>query len=325
MATPHTPALPGVHVRTVEPHGLDAWLALPVAPPDDALATRIRAGWASGAGGPETTFVLERDGTPVGRVVYLAEPAASTLPHFFEAKLLGFALDWTGTDAVPLGTRLVQDSIAALPARVRAVDALANPKFQEGAEVRRRIFEAAGLPLFQEKEGFEWRRDDAPVARLDDRRLSFRSLDEVGEDLLAEVMDRTTAGTLDRQDRYYADLVGPGAWGREMLAYATPQDRPDWLLAFDASGEAVGHVLLGEFDADGRGTIIHVGVVPEARGRGYIHELLAEITEHARRRGFTSVLSDCDTLNPPMADAMERAGHRSVNTPWHSWHFRLER
>ena len=47
--------------------------------------------------------------------------------------------------------------------------------------------------------------------------------------------------------------------------------------------------------------------------------------DHARRRGFGAVLSDCDTLNPPMHAAMERAGRHAANAAWHVWHYRVER
>jgi ribosomal protein S18 acetylase RimI-like enzyme len=216
-----------------------------------------------------------------------------------------------------------RESIAALPPSIDAVDAYANPVLTPHADQRRAVFEAAGMPLLQEKLGFEWRADGPPAARPP-RRLTFRAAAEVGDDVLTAVMDRTTQGTLDRQDRYYAALVGPGRWGAEMLAFRAEEDEPDWLVAFDAAGATVGHVLLGEFD-EGRGTISHIGVVPEARGRGHVHELLAEITDHARRRGFRAVISDCDTLNLPMHAAMERAGHHASNTAWHVWHYRVER
>jgi GNAT superfamily N-acetyltransferase len=314
-------------VRALDADELPAWLELDATPLDDPLAVRLRDAWADGRGGPDRTFLLERGGEAVGRVAYIAEPAASSRLDFLEASVVGLWLPWADADADPdvttLGARLVRDSIAALPASIAAVDAYANPVLAPYADERRAVFEAAGMPLFQEKLGFEWRAD-APPTTPPQRRLTFRAGTEVGDDILTGVMDRTTQATLDRQDRYYAALVPPDAWGREMLAYRTEDDEPDWLVAFDPAGQPVGHALLGEFD-EGRGTISHIGVVPEARGRGYVHELLAEINDHARRRGFGAVLSDCDTLNPPMHAAMERAGHHAANTAWHVWHYRVER
>jgi GNAT superfamily N-acetyltransferase len=311
-----------VRVRAIADDELPGWLALAGAPPDEALATRLRDAWATGDGGPQCTFVLERDGSRIARVAYVTQPAATSREDFLEASTVGLWLPWDDADATAIGARLIGDAIAALPSSVDAVDAYANPVLAAHADERRAIFEAAGMALFQEKIGFEWRAD-APPTTPPEHRLTFRPAADVGDDVLTAVMDRTTVGTLDRQDRYYAALVPPGTWGREMLGYRTDEDAPDWLVGFDAAGAPVGHALLSRFDE--RGTIAHIGVVPEARGRGYIHELLGAINDHARRRGFAAVLSDCDTLNPPMHAAMERAGHRAANTTWHVWHYRVDR
>jgi hypothetical protein len=68
---------------------------------------------------------------------------------------------------------------------------------------------------------------------------------------------------------------------------------------------------------------MHIGVVPERRGRGYVNDLLAACNDAALRRGFDRVLSDVDVLNGPMQVALERAGHHSAATPWHVHHYRL--
>ncbi len=110
-----------------------------------------------------------------------------------------------------------------------------------------------------------------------------------------------------------------------MLAYQRPGDAASWLIGSTADAEVAGYVLIGEFDEPTRGTIVHIGVVPEQRGHGYIHELLLAGNQAARRRGFERMISDVDTENRPMLGAMERAGHSSAATPWHVWHYRLER
>jgi ribosomal protein S18 acetylase RimI-like enzyme len=179
------------------------------------------------------------------------------------------------------------------------------------------------LPLFQEKEGFLWTPETSPAPSVEPA-LTFRPITDVGRELYAATMSRATEGTLDRQDRYYAALVGRSGWGPEMLAFLTDEDASSWLLALDATGEVAGYVALGAFSEAGRGTIVHIGVVPELRGRGYVSELLAACNEAALRRGFERVLSDVDVDNGPMLAAMERAGHLAAATPWHVHHYRLE-
>jgi diamine N-acetyltransferase len=137
-------------------------------------------------------------------------------------------------------------------------------------------------------------------------------------------MGRCQVGTLDRNDRYYLGLCGIQGWGDEMTGVLDPADTSSWLAALDpASGEPVGFVALGGFDDPATATIVHIGVVPEARGRGYVHDLLAAANRAARARGFRAVLSDVDTENGPMLAAMERAGHVAGRRPWHIWHDRL--
>ena len=306
-------------VRAIGADELEAWLALR---PDDAVETRLRAAWESGSSGPERTFLLEEGGRPVGRVAYTADAVASALPDVHEATTSGLWVPWDEPRSAERGGMLVARSIALLRPPIGFVDGYANPAYMPDWAGRRAVFEAAGLPLFQEKEGFLWT-SDVPTPAVEGR-LTFRALPDVGRDALARTMGRCTAGTLDRQDQHYASLVGEPQWGVEMLAFVTPEDESSWLLAFDRANDVVGYVLLSTFDEPERGTIAHIGVLPEARGNGYVHELLAELDLLARRRGFTTILSDSDTLNAPMHAAFERAGHHAAATPWHVWHHRID-
>jgi ribosomal protein S18 acetylase RimI-like enzyme len=312
-----------IAVRAIRPDELPAWLALAR---DDALDGRMRAAWDDGTGGPDRTFVLERDGVAIGRVGYTAEPLATVLPDVHEATVRGIWVAPGEADPAALGGELLARSIEALRPPVRYVDAYANTVLTPDWEARRGWFEAADLPLFQEKIGFRWTRDGPPGTPLDGpRRLTFRSLPEVGREAYALLMGQAaTVGTLDRQDRHYAALCGLAGWGREMLGYATPEEESDWLAAYDPAGTPAGFVALGTFDPPDTGTIVHIGIVPGARGRGYVHELFAELEVRARRRGLAAMLSDVDVLNHPMRAAMERAGHRADATDWHVWHYRRE-
>jgi RimJ/RimL family protein N-acetyltransferase len=87
--------------------------------------------------------------------------------------------------------------------------------------------------------------------------------------------------------------------------------------------EPAGFVGVSAFD-ETTWTIVHIGVVPEHRGHGHVHELLAAADRAARARGFSAGLSDVDVDNAPMVAAMLRAGHRTDLLPWHVWHYRRE-
>ncbi len=312
-----------IKVRSIEPAELDAWFSLSAGDPGDArLRQRLEAAWTAGEGSSSSTFVAERDGELVGRVAYIVDEAASG-PDSSEVFLFAMWLPWQAPEAVAIGRRLVLETIQRLPGTVRALNGYANPEYMIGAHVRRATFEAAGMPLFQEKEGFLW----TPASRdpeVPGPVVTFRSLPDVGPDAFVEPFARALDGSLDRHDCHQARLMGHDDWARDMLTMLRDEDTADWLLAFDQSGAVAGYVLLGEFGEPNRGTILHIGVMPEARGHGVVTELLRAANDAARRRGFARVLSDVDVQNSPMLAAMERAGHRAANTNWHVWHHRLE-
>jgi GNAT superfamily N-acetyltransferase len=314
-----------VRVRPIASNEFDTWLDIGAEDPSNIrLGDRVRAAWTDGAGEPALTFVAEdASGKPVGRLAFTHASVATALPDLHEALALALWLPWPDPVAVDVGRQLVAGGLGALPGAVIALDAYVNPEYMTGDVVRRAVFEAAGMPLFQEKEGFLWTPASSPI-HVSEPRLTFRAIEDVGQGIFADTMSRCVQGTLDRQDRYYAGLVGRDGWGTEMLAFLTDEDAPTWLLAQDGSGDVIGFVALGAFDEAGRGTIIHIGVVPEHRGRGYVGELLRACNDAALRRGFDRVLSDVDVENGPMRAAMERAGHLASATPWHVHHYRLE-
>jgi ribosomal protein S18 acetylase RimI-like enzyme len=303
---------------------LDAWIAVARDDPaNERMSNRVRAAWADGSGGPELTFLAEDEGgARLGRLAFTHGAVAESLPDLHEALAIGLWLNWDDAGAIEVGRRLIVDHLSALPANVIALDGYSNPEYMVGAAGRRAVFDAAGMPLFQEKEGFLWTPASSPPPG--EPRLRFASIGDVGREQFAATMSRCTDGTLDRQDRYYAALTGRDGWGREMLGFLTDEDAPTWLLAFDDDDAIAGYVALGTFDEIGRGTIMHIGVVPERRGRGYVNDLLAACNDAALRRGFDRVLSDVDVLNGPMQVALERAGHHRAATPWHVHHYRLE-
>jgi len=106
------------------------------------------------------------------------------------------------------------------------------------------------------------------------------------------------------------------------MTAAGERDERSWLLGYHGDDPA-GFVAVSGFDAQ-TWTIVHIGVVPEHRGHGHVHELLAAADGAARARGFTAGLSDVDVVNEPMLAAMRRAGHRTDLRPWHVWHYRRD-
>ena len=146
-------------------------------------------------------------------------------------------------------------------------------------------------------------------------RLTYRTILDVGIDAYQQVMSRCGEGSLDRNDRYYWGGSGRRNWARQMTEYVSDADALMWLIGY-ARDEPIGYVAVGR-DEDWGSTIIHIGVLPDHRGNGYIDDLIAAGTVAARDQGITSMLSDVDVTNTPMMAAMRRARHSEDVRPWH--------
>ena len=305
-----------ITVRPIAAGELDWFASLdPTAP---TLREQLETLWAEGAARPDWSLVAEDAGRPVGRLALVTEPLGCGLTTR-EGRLAGMWLDWQA----PTHRRAARDLLDAVAEIARPVTPFIehrlNPELHRGIPAWRSVLEDAGFGLFHEKEGFVWTDDGADLPLPG--RLAFTSLDEAGADAYAAAMGAAIRGTLDRNDRFYLDFCGPDGWGREMVAALEPGDEAAWLLAHEADGTLAGYVAVGGFE-ERVGTIVHSGVVPERRGRGYVDELLRAANRAARERGYRSMLSDVDTDNGPMLAAMERNGHRSGVRPWHVWAYR---
>lgn len=303
-------------VRAIGEDELDWFVGLdPNAP---GLRETISEAWADGSGRPEWTIVVERAGRPIGRAALVTEPMGCELP-IREGRLAGLWLDRTAADHRVAGIELL-DAAAGLARGVTPfIERRFNPEVHRDIEDWRHLLGAAGFVLFQEKEGFVWTDDGAALPEPGS--LVFRSVADVGSGAYAAAMAAAISGTLDRNDRFYLEACGSAGWGRQMVEFLQPGDEPAWLLAYEPDGTLAGYVAVGAFEGD-LGTIAHIGVVPERRGRGYVDQLLLAAAAAARARGYRRMLSDVDTLNAPMLAAMERNGHERGVRPWHVWAYR---
>ena len=302
-------------VRAIGEDELDWFVGLdPVAP---GLEATIRELWASGDGSPDWTIVAERDARPVGRAALYTEPLGCDQP-IREGRLAGLWLDWSDDDHLAVARELLDAVTRLARGRTPFIERRLNPEVHADLDRWGDVLEESGFELFQEKRGFTWTDagGDLPMARL-----RYRSLSEVGREAYAAAMGAAIEGTLDRNDRFYLAVCGPSGWGRQMVEFAEPGDEAGWLLAYEDDGALAGYVAIGGFE-EGLGTIVHIGVVPDRRGRRYVDDLLRAAARAARGLGYGRMLSDVDTENPPMLAAMERNGHLPGVRPWHVWAYR---
>lgn len=289
----------------------------------DGYAESIRSLWASGESGPESCFLLGDGSGMVGRIGFRVTPPVSEPGRLgslapLEISAFGFHLPWNG-DHRSAGAHLLSEALAMMSARSHGpVEVRINNSVHPHPDERRTVLEENGFELFQEKVGFSWT-DDGTTGQPDGR-LTFRSVDEIGDQVYQSVLARCGGDTLDRNDRHYWAGCGPENWAAQMMEYLEDEDRSMWLVGFDGD-EPVGHIAVMSVD-DWGSTIAHIGVLPEHRGRGHVDRLLRAGADRVRAAGISTMLSDVDVLNEPMRAAMRRVGHREDPDRWHVWAYR---
>ena len=164
---------------------------------------------------------------------------------------------------------------------------------------------AAGLTDVVERLRLEW----TPAAGVPaaSQRLVFRPATD--EEFLA-VFRRVAVGSLDVATR--RELVAKGADGQahaDLEFYRScPGERAWWRLAETTDGELVGCAIPSATPY--HRNVGYLGVVPELRGRGYVDDLLGEITRVHAADGAGRITATTDVLNTPMAAAFERAHYQ---------------
>ena len=209
--------------------------------------------FAAGSMRPEWCFVAKKEGEGLGRVAFW------TLPGMEEPfALVLLDVPWDG-DYMGVGTRLlgdVLDKARALGAEeIEHVvdDPPMRPQFQHRPERRVELLEGVGFVFRRETGRFEWRGGELPVPG----RLSFRTLEEVGEDAFVGVM-RVSEGTSTARSGGSARGLGEAGRARVLRGRAKGKHDPAWWrLAFTPDDDLIGLVMPAE--PPGFLTIFYVG------------------------------------------------------------------
>lgn len=171
------------------------------------------------------------------------------------------------------------------------------------------------------KIAFVWE-EPAPLITVPDR-LFFRAYNETDQLALATLMGQVMSRSLDRSDQ--KDTL-EGDLTQTALAFINEADRdfeyqPEWWqLAFDTTDKLIGFVQPVIFRGCNKGnleegTIYHIGVSPEARGRGYVCDLLRKGTLVLQEVGVWRIYCDTDVLNTPMIAAFKNVGYKQDGEP----------
>jgi ribosomal protein S18 acetylase RimI-like enzyme len=144
-----------------------------------------------------------------------------------------------------------------------------------------------------------------PLGALDTpARLEFRTFTEVDPKLFQQTLLDTYQGTLD-----CPELSGLRS-GEEVLAGHRAQgiyDPQRWWLALEA-GRPVGVLLATQLPETHEWDVGYMGVVPQARRRGFGRELLLLALTEARAAGIERVVLSVDVRNRPAWELYRTVG-----------------
>ena len=297
---------PALTFRPARPEGdavLDDWTTTePVAMVDRSqhrreLATRnYRHEWA---------WLAERAGRPVGRALWWG-PTDADRPATLDCLLVA------ATEALPedVGAGLIRAGLASFgpgPTPEFTVDVAADWRSDATAvravRWRQRAAREGGLSRTTERISFA-RTDTDPRPERSHRLRFTTGTDSEFRDLFGAV----AAGSLDAHTNATVAERGVDALADDDLTFylALPGHRSAWRIAALPDGATVGFIIPTRTAYDA--SISYLGVLPEHRGRGHVHELLAEMVHHHHDDGQAKIVGTTDAANIPMRAAFERAG-----------------
>ncbi len=303
-------------IRAATPADIDRVAAVVVDEPIGWIdAERFRADLAERMYRPEWTWVAEHDGRIVARALWWGL-TDGTHPVALDC----LTVDPSVPDRAGLAAELLTAGMSAFAAPVAPqynVSLTAgwrdDPAVVAAVGWRSEAAFAAGLTDEVERLRFEWTPaateglNVSPGGGPGAGRLVFT---EAGDDEFLDVFRRVAPGSLDAQTRRSLAAEGPDATARSEMDFylGCPGERSWWRIATTPDGQLVG--LAVPSATPYHRNVGYLGVVPEMRGRGYVDDLLAEITRIHAGSGAQVITATTDAANAPMAAAFSRGGYR---------------
>lgn len=248
------------------------------------------------------------NGEPIMRVGYRLNNTVSTpsrlgtLPsHEF------FAIGIDGADHPDFLSFMAATLPRELPDQVTELENRLYESRYPDAEHRAQALRDLGFWEFKQKHGFRW--SGAIQGPIRDG-ITFVDAEVLGAEEFTRMVGTVVEGGLDREMNYYRSHMTHETWAAEMMHYLGDNQKLH-ITAF-VDGEPIGFVSLTDYEPPAEATIGYIGVVPTQRGRGYSDDLIRHGTNAAVEAGYTSIFSETDTRNTPMAEAFIRNGHEHV-------------
>jgi len=268
-------------------------------------ADRLTAEFATGNYRPEWSWVAEQAGRPVGRALWWGRSDADR-----PATLDCLTTSARGSEAVAIGTALVRAGLDAFgdgaPLEFNvdlSPDWTSDPAAVAAARWRHEAAHLGGFSRTTERISFARTASDPQPPRS--TRLRFvPAEDTTFRGLFAAV----ASGSLDDHTNDMVAREGVDALADDDLEFyrSLPGERGAWRTAHLPDGTTVGFVIPTRTAYDA--SISYLGVLPEHRGTGYVHDLLAEMTHVHHDDGQARIVGTTDAANTPMRAAFERGG-----------------
>jgi len=174
--------------------------------------------------------------------------------------------------------------------------------------------------LTYRKVPFEWSSDQAVVERDHFDEVSWITSND--DTRFVDVVAQSLAVSPDTADKSSVKSLGPIVAARTLLDSAPKwkvSRELDWWRLLCLRDEPVGFVLPVRYDEMDRavlpeGTIFHMGVIPEFRGRGFGRLLLREAVRVLMNGGIRRIFCDTDETNEPMIHLFESEGWERLPT-----------
>ena len=282
--------------------------------------------FTEGRSRPEWSFVAEQGGRIVGLLGYRAPAAHPDLEQTPDTLIISILdLPWD-SDFLEVGAALLEWSFAKLrslgvskvkwdfdSADFWSETLILYPHSRKNLELAHQV----GMSLRQEKINYLYTvPDSAPSMMLS--RLTYRTLQEVGEAAYIEALRLTAEGTLDQNDAESRRRFGPEQAARRFfdgINDGMTYEPRLWKLGYTVSGSLAGLIAPLKMWGD-IGTLGYIGVVPEHRGNSYAADLLQQGVADLQAEGIRRVIADTDALNVPMQRTFEKTGYRLQGQSW---------
>lgn len=227
-------------------------------------------------------LLAERDGEPAGAILYAIQPDGTA---FVWPPAIGEQADADDVaDALMQVVRCRTDGAGAW---------MAQCILEKSCHHARGMLERNGFPHLADLHYLE-KLLGGPLPQPAGRDLDVLSFDpEINLECFAAVVERTYQGTLDCPGLSNARS---GAQALESHQTAGEFDASRWKI-YRAGGRDVGVLLMSEHAEQNAWEVVYMGVVPEARGRGYGRDMLICGLREARAAGRGSVMLAVDGRN----------------------------